>query len=246
MSKWKVCTMLLGGGMVDLSMMIRYQYNKGEHHARYISLAATDGKAKVVIDTGSRVASKSNNPKFHKTEEEHLEYTLKHHLGWHLDEVDIVINTHLHEDHCGGNYLFKNADFYVQEKEWELAHHLSPSDYDYYDPKDYSKESVNYFKWHFLHGDTQILPGLSVITTPGHTDGCQSVLLNTEEGVLCFAGDAVAVPRNILENLEGGITTNTRSYYNSLEKIKSFSHCIICGHDMDMTSGKKDGFLRIP
>ena len=46
-------------------------------------------------------------------------------LGWSLNSIDVVINTHLHHDHCANNRLLPNAQFYVTAREWEYARRRS-------------------------------------------------------------------------------------------------------------------------
>lgn len=244
MTQWKVCTMVLGGGWVDQSTLVRYQVGH-EIHAKYIALAATDGERKVVIDTGCRVASTSNNPKFHRTPEEELETVLKKCMGWDLEDVDTVINTHLHSDHCGGNYLFPNAVFFVQRDEWEAAHQLMPNEL-YYEPVDYGKERINYFRWKLIDGDEELFPGLKVIYAPGHTAGSQFVLLDTEEGVLCFAGDVIPTRVNLEQFLEPGITVDSKKALYSMELVCRCANYVVFGHDDCINTGMRKNFPKVP
>lgn len=73
-------------------------------------------------------------------------------MGWEPDDIDIVINTHLHCDHSGSNREFKNAKFYVQKKEWEAAFNPLVPEAPFYDKLCYDKNAVNYFQWNFLEG----------------------------------------------------------------------------------------------
>ena len=95
-------------------------------------------------------------------------------LGLVPGDIDLVINTHLHFDHCGQNAVFKHAAFYVQRAELDRCRRESPALYDWFDFQNASFE--------LLDGDAEIRPGLSVITTPGHTSGHQSVLVAAEDG----------------------------------------------------------------
>ena len=89
-------------------------------------------------------------------------------------DIDLVINTHLHFDHCGQNAVFKHAPFYVQRAELDRAQRESPELYDWFGFMD--------ARFELLDGDTEILPGLSVITTPGHTAGHQCVVVQSADG----------------------------------------------------------------
>ena len=109
-------------------------------------------------------------------------------LGLVPGDIDLVINTHLHFDHCGQNAVFKHAAFYVQRGELDRCRRESPALYDWFDFQNASFE--------LLDGDAEIRPGLSVIATPGHTSGHQSVLVAPEEGRPdLLIGDAAWTPR---------------------------------------------------
>jgi glyoxylase-like metal-dependent hydrolase (beta-lactamase superfamily II) len=109
-------------------------------------------------------------------------------LGLVPGDIDLVINTHLHFDHCGQNAVFKHAAFCVQRAELDRCRRESPALYDWFDFQNASFE--------LLDGDAEIRPGLSVITTPGHTSGHQSVRAAAEDGGAdLLIGDAAYTPR---------------------------------------------------
>jgi N-acyl homoserine lactone hydrolase len=114
-------------------------------------------------------------------------------------DIGLVINTHLHFDHCGQNAVFKNAAFYVQRAELSRAKRESPDLYNWFD-------FMN-ARFELLDGDTEVLPGLSVFTTPGHTDGHQSVLVQSADGLDLLTGDAVYSPRQYAMGRSGAVTT---------------------------------------
>ncbi len=88
-------------------------------------------------------------------------------------DIKIVINTHLHFDHCGQNAVFKHAPFYVQRSELDRARRESKALVDWFD--------FAGARFELLDGDTQIAEGVRVIATPGHTIGHQSVMVATGE-----------------------------------------------------------------
>ncbi|NJB68880.1 glyoxylase-like metal-dependent hydrolase (beta-lactamase superfamily II) [Desulfobaculum xiamenense] len=98
------------------------------------------------------------------------------------DDIDVVINTHLHDDHCGNNRLFTKATHYVQKKELEFCNNPHPLDhrYDTYFTEDVEFETVD--------GDAEILPGIRVELSPGHTPGIQTVIIQTEQGPVILPG----------------------------------------------------------
>ncbi len=97
--------------------------------------------------------------------------------------VAVVINTHLHFDHCGGNRLFAGTPIHVQAR--ELADARSQPDDDTV-PKWVDFDGATYVEH---DGAAEVLPGVRVLPTPGHTDGHQAVLVDTDDGLVVLGGD---------------------------------------------------------
>lgn len=99
-----------------------------------------------------------------------------------LTSIDVVVNTHLHADHCGGNHLFASRPIYVQRRELDDA--LSVEDYTL-------REWVEApgVRYTTLDGETEIMPGIRLLPAPGHTDGSQIVVVDSGERRLVIAGD---------------------------------------------------------
>jgi len=113
-------------------------------------------------------------------------------------DVDIVINTHLHFDHCGWNTVrkgdqiaatFPQAKYYVQEGEWKHAHENQRDAVSYitenYDPLVESGQMT------LLRGDAEIVPGISVRVSPGHTRNMQAVLVQSGGHTACYISDLI-------------------------------------------------------
>jgi N-acyl homoserine lactone hydrolase len=100
-------------------------------------------------------------------------------------EVACVVNTHLHFDHCGGNRLFAGVPIYVQRREREAARAE-----DYTIPGWVDFDGAHYVE---LEGEEELLPGVRLVPTPGHTPGHQSVLVETDEGLVVVAGDVAYI-----------------------------------------------------
>lgn len=98
------------------------------------------------------------------------------------DDIDIVINTHLHDDHCGNNALFSSAVFYAHADEIAFCRDPHPLDHRY---DDYFIETIEFRE---ITGDKEILPGLSVVQRPGHTVGTLSVEVITGKGKAIITG----------------------------------------------------------
>jgi len=121
------------------------------------------------------------------------------------EDIDIVINTHLHFDHCGWNTVrqgdkvvatFPNAQYYAQEGEWQHARQQHERDAvtylsDNYDPL------VSNGQMHLLKGDQEIVPGVSVQVFPGHTDNMQAVMIKSGGKTACYISDLIPTTAHI-------------------------------------------------
>ena len=99
-----------------------------------------------------------------------------------LAGIDIVVNTHLHFDHCGGNHLFAGKPIYVQRRELEDAR--SQDDYTIREWVD--APGVEYVP---VDGELELLPGVRLVPAPGHTPGTQVVVVETGGRPIVIAGD---------------------------------------------------------
>jgi len=117
-------------------------------------------------------------------------------LGLGVDDVDEVINTHLHADHCGGNTIstpsgieprFPRATYWVQRIEWAEASHPDARTRSTYLAENFAP-LVRAGRMRLLHGETALTSHVSCIPLPGHTRGQQGVRLVSGEWVgLCVA-----------------------------------------------------------
>jgi N-acyl homoserine lactone hydrolase len=99
-----------------------------------------------------------------------------------LASIDIVVNTHLHFDHCGGNHLFAGKKIYVQRRELDDAR--SKDDYTIREWVD--APGVEYVP---VDGEFELLPGLRLVPAPGHSDGLQVVVIETGGRPIIVGGD---------------------------------------------------------
>ena len=99
-----------------------------------------------------------------------------------LAAVDIVVNTHLHGDHCGGNHLFAGKPIYVQRQELDDARRQE----DYSIPEWIDQPGVEYVP---VDGELELLPGVRLLPAPGHTRGIQIVVVETGGRPIVIAGD---------------------------------------------------------
>ena len=121
-----------------------------------------------------------------------------HATGLAPEDIDIVISSHLHFDHCGWNTVRRNgaivptfpkAKYYAQEGEWKHAHEGLRDGVSYftenYDPL------VESGQMQLLHGNEEVAPGISVEVFPGHTRDMQGIFLRSGGKTACYIGDLI-------------------------------------------------------
>lgn len=116
-----------------------------------------------------------------------------------VGRVSIVVNTHLHFDHCGGNRLFAGLPIHVQRRELSDAR----TEEDYTIPQWVDFPGATYVEH---DGEAEILPGVRLVPAPGHTAGHQVVVVETVEGPVVLGGDV----GYSFQELESGETEGQR------------------------------------
>ncbi|TAM82516.1 MAG: MBL fold metallo-hydrolase [Acidobacteria bacterium] len=123
--------------------------------------------------------------------------------GLRVDDIDIVINTHLHFDHCGWNTrregtkivpTFPNARYFMQRAEWEHAMHPSERDRASYLEEWFAPAEPQSV---FVEGSREIVPGVRVELAPGHVRDMQCVWIESEGQKVCFVSDLVPTRAHI-------------------------------------------------
>jgi glyoxylase-like metal-dependent hydrolase (beta-lactamase superfamily II) len=122
------------------------------------------------------------------------------------EEIDIVINSHLHFDHCGWNTVrdsrgkivptFPRAKYYAPEGEWIYARRPSDRDAISYLPENYDS-LIESGQMTLLKGGEEIVPGISVKTFPGHTAHMQAVLVRSWGLTACYISDLIPTTAHI-------------------------------------------------
>jgi glyoxylase-like metal-dependent hydrolase (beta-lactamase superfamily II) len=167
------------------------------------ALLVRDGKQTVLVETGIGPKLSEKSQGIYKNQAllmKSLEET-----GVAPDEIDIVINTHLHFDHCGWNTCyrdgtpvatFQRAQYYAQKGELEHAHEQHERDRvsymtDNYDPLVASGQMT------LLEGDAEIAPGITVRVFPGHTRDMQAVVIRSGGATLCYPSDLIPTANHL-------------------------------------------------
>jgi glyoxylase-like metal-dependent hydrolase (beta-lactamase superfamily II) len=121
------------------------------------------------------------------------------------EDVDLVLNTHLHTDHCGGNTLlagdepvptFPNAEYWVQRVEWSEACHPDARTRGTYFRSNF-QPLYQRGQLHLLHGDVQVTEHIRCVVTPGHTRAHQSILLKSGSWKGLYVADMASFAVNM-------------------------------------------------
>ena len=186
----------------------------------------------ILVDTGASgefIRSTGFPGKDFQSQEEALKE-----VGLTVNDIDIVILTHLHTDHAADISKYKNAVFYIQKDELEYAKNPHPTHKGWFviPPKE--------TKLTLVEGDQEIISGVKVIKTPGHTPGGQSVLIDTEKGKVCISGlctieENYYPPKQLkemgIQAIAPGIHIDAIQAYDSVRKIQEIADIVIAPHD---------------
>ncbi len=169
------------------------------------SLLVRTGKKNVLIETGIGNKLSEKMVRIYRQPAELLENL--HAAGMAPEDIDIVINTHLHFDHCGWNTVRKDKDgkiaptfprakYYAPEGEWQYARHPSERDAisfisENYDPLVESGQMT------LLKGGEEIVPGVLVKTFPGHTAHMQAVIVRSGGQTACYISDLIPTSAHV-------------------------------------------------
>lgn len=161
------------------------------------SVLVRTGKQTVLIETGIGNKLSEKTKSFYAPEEKLLQALPA--AGVAPEDIDIVINSHLHFDHCGWNTVYKNgtavatfprAKYYAPRGEWEHGQLQLERDRVSYISDNYNP-LINSGQMQLLGGEADIAPGISVKVYPGHTRNMWAVLLRSGGQTACYISDLI-------------------------------------------------------
>ena len=127
-------------------------------------------------------------------------------LGRSPEDVAVMINTHLHFDHAGGNTwtdpggqvrpTFPNARYVVQAGEYDWATHTNERTAASYFPHNFEPVRAA-GRYDLVRGETEVVPGIRVIPTPGHTPHHQSILLESDGERVFYPADLIPTAAHV-------------------------------------------------
>jgi len=157
------------------------------------------GRKNVLIDTGM---GDKEDAQFQKMFAVERIPTLRDSLkvqGLGHEDIHMVVNTHLHFDHAGGNTVreegsvvptFPRAKYVVQRGEYEDAARANERTRASYRRENFTPVA-HVDQWEFVDGETEVLPGVTVVVTEGHTRCHQSIKIESEGQVAFYLGDLI-------------------------------------------------------
>lgn len=144
-------------------------------------------------------------------------------LGLNAGDIKLVIYTHLHHDHAGGARFFPDALHIVQKAEYRWAFDPDTFTSRIYLKSDFSHENLS---WQLAEGDWCVLPGVQLLSTPGHTPGHQSIVLwdVPDCGNVIIAGDAINCRENVERDAPPGFAPDLTATMNSVHRLTALAH----------------------
>jgi N-acyl homoserine lactone hydrolase len=153
-------------------------------------------------------------------------------IGHSPDDIDVVVCSHLHPDHCGCNQFFRKAKFFIHER--ELAAAQAPE-----------AEKVGYFRADWDHAvtiepvktETDVFgdEAIQLIHLPGHTPGTMGALVRLQrDGMFLLAADSLSLRANLDQNIVPKNTWDREECLRSFDRIREIERggaTVICGHD---------------
>ena len=216
---------------LDKSFLVYMKYMGQPYEAAIKPLLITSADKNMLIDTGIGELPEKYR-KFY-TVKRRPEQNLKTQLAQHnlkTEDIDIVVNTHLHFDHCGNNALFPNAKIIVQAD--ELRYARSP---ERFQEAGYIKELFDVkANYHSIQGEYKIDNEVSVLPTPGHSIGHQSIVIKNRERRYVYCGDAAPIRECLERRNIPGVLYSSHEALKSIDRLRSTSNAVyIYSHDKE-------------
>jgi len=163
-------------------------------------------------------------------------------VGVEPNDIDIVVCSHLHPDHCGCNQFFKKAQFFIHASELQAARAKDAATAGYFlQDWDHGLPTTALDKPHDLFGDGRAV----ILPLPGHTPGTMGLRIElANSGSFLLASDAVSLLDNLEQDSVPRNTWNSDLYLQSFAEIRHMQASgttIVCGHDANQWKSLRKG-----
>ncbi|MGA1793483.1 MAG: N-acyl homoserine lactonase family protein [Thermoplasmatota archaeon] len=203
-------TFNIDGGMLVYGVP---SYYGKSFKARLKPLFVETGDERILVDTGIGDPPEKLKDIYRIEKEIDLKSSLKG-LGLDPEDITMVINTHLHFDHTGYNQLFTSARFISQED--EIRYSENPHRFQ---KGGYFQPNIRGLDYKAVKGEVEVASGVTVIPTPGHTPGHQSVSIELPDEVIIYTGDVSPLSVNHDKKYIVGVLFNPVDALRSLELL---------------------------
>lgn len=219
---YKITQILTGYQFLDKGNYATFRDGYGTiiDHPVFCFLLEGNGK-KILVDTG--MSDTEHSVKYHhdgRQDEGQAVHEQLAKLGIAPEDIDKIIFTHLHWDHCFNLEKFQTAELVASKKEYDFAHNPIPfywGSYEYPPATGLTPPFADR-KFTLTEGEVEVEPGIVIFPTPGHSPGHVAVSVNTEDGPYVIVGDLMFLKDNMKpEKSKGWPITPPGRFYNILE-----------------------------
>ena len=163
------------------------------------------------------------------------------------EQIDIVVNTHLHFDHCGWNTrivdgvavpTFPNAKYFVHRGEFEHARHPTERDRASYFPDNF-EPMVKTGQWQLVEGEGgEVVPGVELIVLPGHTSDMMGVRLSSGGQTAIFLADLVPTTAHLPLAVDHGLRSLSADHARRTRRSGCRESCAKAGWRFSATTAR--------
>lgn len=238
---WTVKALDTGSSIIEKSI-ITYLWGFGEPVKIPRVMWVLEGSTTIVVDASVPMGGQAHEfigEQFDRSSDQEPANALRL-AGVNPADVEYVLLTHLHWDHAGNCDLFPRARILVQQD--ELRYALAPNRF-------FRKSFLAPLSgWSFppyllpslevVRGEVELVPGIKLVSVPGHTPGSQAVLVDTPGGRLCVSGDAVMCYDNLERDTPPGFHIDVDDCMDSMDLLRRRSDAVLPSHDYRIFGGQ--------
>ena len=233
MKTYRIRPLLLIKMELDMGILT-YRYNYGTKIQAPVYCWYIEGADQnILVDTGADAELATSYRGFPAEKITSFEEALTS-LGLKPDDIDLVIQTHLHWDHCANTSKCKNAKVLVTEDELRFAFSPHPLT-----GASYKKDLLKGLNFVIVNGQYEVAPGIQLIPAPGHSPGTQAVAIDTDQGKAVITGfcclkenfEPPEEVREIMPVITPGTHLNAIDAFESTLRIKGLADILIPMHE---------------